>query len=136
MLILGSRLKVYNYMPQRESKLDLQMAGKQRCLAHSAKRDSISMKMLSLSGAFILPATFISSIFSMSFFDFIPDDPDKTTTPVSPRIWIHFAITIPITVIAVCGLHVGNGGAKPSIPLRPSTFRLLSKVSRERSWSR
>lgn len=73
-------------MSQRKSKLNLQMAGEQRRLAHSARRDSTSMKTLSLLRAVFLPATFISSIFSMSFFEFIPDDPDKPTTLVSPRI--------------------------------------------------
>jgi len=59
------------------------------------------MKMLSLMGAVFLPATFIASIFSMSFFDFIPDDPDTAVPPVSPLIWIYFAFTIPVTLVAV-----------------------------------
>lgn len=46
------------------------MAGAQRRLAHSSKRDSNSMKTLSLLGAIFLPATGLASIFSMTFFNF------------------------------------------------------------------
>jgi hypothetical protein len=110
------------------------MAGEQRRLAHAPKRDSTSMKILSLLGAIFLPATYLASIFSMAFFDFIPDDgsapasslsPSAATTvtpspnpsggaaaaasaaaaapwsPVSPLLWIYFAITVPITLAIV-----------------------------------
>lgn len=99
------------------------MAGEQRRLAHASKRDSTSMKILSLLGAIFLPATYLASIFGMTFFNFVPDggnDPPSpptttgtgTTTPpntatpppwnpVSPLLWIYFAITIPVTLIIV-----------------------------------
>jgi len=64
------RAALYNIIAQKESKLGLQMAGEQRRLAHAAKRDSTSMKTLSLLGAVFLPATYLASVFSMTFFDF------------------------------------------------------------------
>ena len=48
------------------------MAGAQRRLAHASKRDSNSMKTLSLLGAIFLPATYLASVFSMTFFNFSP----------------------------------------------------------------
>jgi len=100
------------------------MAGEQRRLAHAAKRDSTSMKIISLLGAIFLPATYIASIFSMAFFDFIPDGNDSSSpsssspssniggsnsnnnnnwSPVSPLLWVYFVITIPVTlVIVIC----------------------------------
>lgn len=101
------------------------MAGEQRRLAHAAKRDSTSMKILSLLGAIFLPATYLASIFSMSFFDFIPDGNDSSASPsgsasssssgsgsssggtpwspVSPLLWIYFAISVPMTIaIVIC----------------------------------
>jgi hypothetical protein len=100
------------------------MAGEQRRLAHASKRDSTSMKILSLLGAIFLPATYLASIFGMTFFNFVPDggnDPPSSTSststsgnssesttaatppwnPVSPLLWIYFAITIPITLVIV-----------------------------------
>jgi Mg2+ and Co2+ transporter CorA len=57
-------------MTQKESKLNLEMAAQQRRLAHASKRDSTAMKTLSLLGAIFLPGTFLSSVFSMTFFNF------------------------------------------------------------------
>ena len=93
------------------------MAGQQRRLAHAAKRDSQSMKTLSLLGAIFLPATYLASVFSMTFFNFNDDDPtviiygDNMTEPVStgdddkrivaPTLWIYFAFMIPTTLFIV-----------------------------------
>lgn len=88
------------------------MAGVQSRLAHTAGREGTSM--ISLFGAIFLPATYLASIFSMSFFDFKPNgDNDNTASPsvggpndsrssfVSPLLWIYFAITVPLTLLLV-----------------------------------
>ncbi|GAB1320575.1 Magnesium transport protein CorA, transmembrane region [Madurella fahalii] len=113
------RAALYNIIAQKESKLGLQMAGEQRRLAHAAKRDSTSMKILSLLGAIFLPATYLASVFGMSFFEFLPDgdrragdgsssssssdatDSSSLRGPVAPELWIYFAITVPMTLIIV-----------------------------------
>ncbi|KAK4186852.1 hypothetical protein QBC35DRAFT_253811 [Podospora australis] len=119
------RAALYNIIAQKESKLSLKMAGEQRRLAHAAKRDSTSMKTLSLLGAIFLPATYLASVFSMTFFDFNDNNnhsrnngPVTTTTNangetttqqleddnksvVSPDLWIYFVITIPLTLLIV-----------------------------------
>ncbi|KAH6624947.1 hypothetical protein B0J18DRAFT_466127 [Chaetomium sp. MPI-SDFR-AT-0129] len=121
------RQALYNIIAQKESKLGLQMAGEQRRLAHASKRDSTSMKILSLLGAIFLPATYLASIFGMTFFNFVPDSGGGSSSPspssssgsgsgsgsgsavpaqppwnpVSPLLWIYFAITIPVTMVIV-----------------------------------
>ncbi|KAL2164543.1 hypothetical protein VTH06DRAFT_3760 [Thermothelomyces fergusii] len=105
------RAALYNIIAQKESKLNLQMAGEQRRLAHAAKRDSTSMKVLSLMGAIFLPATYLASIFGMTFFNFVPDGGggdggDGGWNPVSPLLWIYFAITVPLTVVVVVFWHL------------------------------
>ncbi|CEI39357.1 hypothetical protein FVEN_g10380 [Fusarium venenatum] len=96
------RLKVqrealYNIMSQREARLNLEIAGEQRRIAHASKRDSTAMKTLSLMGALFLPGTYLASVFSMTFFDFAADaDP-----VISVELWVYFAITIPVTAIIV-----------------------------------
>lgn len=57
-------------MSQREARLNLQIAGEQRRIAHASKRDSTAMKTLSLLGALFLPGTYLASVFGMSFFNF------------------------------------------------------------------
>tara|TARA_R110002060_G_scaffold44749_2_gene56090 strand:+ start:248 stop:454 length:207 start_codon:yes stop_codon:yes gene_type:complete len=48
---------LYNIIAQKESKLNFKMAGEQRKLAHSSKRDSAAMKIISLLGAVFLYVT-------------------------------------------------------------------------------
>ncbi|KAI1818729.1 hypothetical protein GGS20DRAFT_2357 [Poronia punctata] len=91
------RQALYNIMTQKESKLSLEMAAHQRRLAHASKRDSTAMKTLSLLGAVFLPGTFLSSVFSMTFFDFKVGD----GTEVSSELWVYFVITIPLTLFIV-----------------------------------
>ncbi|KAK0621309.1 hypothetical protein B0T17DRAFT_283929 [Bombardia bombarda] len=102
------RAALYNIIAQKESKLGLTMAGEQRRLAHAAKRDSTSMKTISLLGAIFLPATFLASVFSMTFFNFQVggnDDNNSNSAPPTPTVssdlWIYFVITIPLTAIIV-----------------------------------
>lgn len=53
------------------------------------------MKMISLLGVLFLPGTFLSSVFSMTFFDFEPG----AETVVSTQLWVYFAITVPLTAV-------------------------------------
>ncbi|ROV98223.1 hypothetical protein VSDG_04474 [Cytospora chrysosperma] len=99
------RSALYNIIAQKESKLNLQMAADQRRLAHASKRDSTSMKTISLLGTIFLPATLLASIFSMTFFNFqngafygLPMEGGPT---VAPTFWIYWAVTIPISFMVV-----------------------------------
>ncbi|KAJ6446544.1 magnesium transport protein CorA, transmembrane region [Purpureocillium lavendulum] len=96
------RLKVqrealYNIMSQREARLNLEIAGEQRRIAHASKRDSTAMKTISLMGALFLPGTYLASVFSMTFFNFQTD----AHPIVASQLWIYFAITVPVTAAIV-----------------------------------
>ncbi|CRK34758.1 hypothetical protein VD0004_g8491 [Verticillium dahliae] len=93
------RSALYNLLSQRESKIQFQMAGEQRRLAHASKRDSTAMKTISLLGAIFLPGTFLASVFSMTFFDFGAG----AETVVSTQLWVYFVITVPVTAAIVLG---------------------------------
>jgi len=90
------RSALYNIIAQKESKLNFQMAGEQRKLAHASKRDSAAMKTISLLGAIFFPGAYLASVFSMTFFNFQNPGPS-----VSSNFWIYWAVTIPITAIIV-----------------------------------
>ncbi|KLU88997.1 hypothetical protein MAPG_07976 [Magnaporthiopsis poae ATCC 64411] len=92
------RAALYNTLAQKESRLSLEIASQQRRLAHASKRDSNSMKTLSLLGAIFLPATFLASVFSMGFFDFKAQDGQPV---VAASLWIYFALTVPLTLAIV-----------------------------------
>ncbi|KAI9740653.1 MAG: hypothetical protein M1818_004617 [Claussenomyces sp. TS43310] len=93
------RSALYNIIAQRESKLNFQMAGEQRKLAHASKRDAGAQKTVALLGAVFLPGAFLSSVFSMTFFNF--QDPNPDGTWVSPQFWIYWAVALPLTVLIV-----------------------------------
>ncbi|KAK0644675.1 hypothetical protein B0T16DRAFT_495437 [Cercophora newfieldiana] len=86
-----------SFISQRESRLSLSIAAQQQRLAQLAGRESTSMKTLTLLGAVFLPSALVSSIFGMSFFDFV----DENGGSVSSRVWIYFAICIPLTAVIV-----------------------------------
>ncbi|KAJ3560645.1 hypothetical protein NPX13_g9234 [Xylaria arbuscula] len=93
----SQREVMLSILDQRESRLSLRIAAQQHRLADASKRDSTSMKTLTFLGSLFLPGTFISSIFSMSFFDFSKD----LKHSASSSLWLYFAIIIPLTLFFV-----------------------------------
>jgi len=63
---------MHSIIDQKESRLNLEIAVHQSRLADESKKENTSMKTLALLGAIFLPGTFLSSLFSMTFFDFQP----------------------------------------------------------------
>ncbi|KAH8595940.1 hypothetical protein B0O99DRAFT_594231 [Bisporella sp. PMI_857] len=92
------RSALYNIIAQKESKLNFQMAGEQRKLAHASKRDSAAMKIISLLGAIFFPGVYLASVFSMTFFNFQADNPGPQ---LSDKFWIYWAVTLPLTILFV-----------------------------------
>lgn len=74
------------------------MAGQQKRLAQHSKRDSTSMKTLSLLGAIFIPAGYVASVFGMEF----------NWELEQSQIWIYFAITGPITMFILIGWWYWN----------------------------
>ncbi|SMQ55397.1 unnamed protein product [Zymoseptoria tritici ST99CH_3D7] len=112
---------VFHIAAQHESMLAQQ-------IAQAAKEDSRAMKTISVLGLVFLPGTFVSSLFSMSFFNFNPSDSlsssqsaDEPTWCISDRFWIYWVVTLPITAITIAWWfywqrrlvqksHAGEGG--------------------------
>lgn len=62
-------------------------------LAQQTSRDSASMITIAAVTMFFLPATFVSSLFSMGFFVFDQDGSLK----ISEMVWIYPAVVVPLT---------------------------------------
>ncbi|KAI2636516.1 hypothetical protein GGS26DRAFT_589124 [Hypomontagnella submonticulosa] len=77
----------WNYHTRRDAKANI-------IIAHASKQDSTQMRLISLVGMIFLPGTFLATLFSMSFFRWIPDD---SADMVSPWIAIYFGLTAIIT---------------------------------------
>lgn len=76
-------------------------------IGRNAQQDSAAMKTISFLTLTILPATFISSVFSMSFFNF---NPDSNRWIVSDKIWIYWVLAIPITILSSFFWHHWHRG--------------------------
>ncbi|RXW21855.1 hypothetical protein EST38_g3992 [Candolleomyces aberdarensis] len=67
-------------------------------ISEQTQKDSSAMITIAALTLVFLPATFISSIFSMSFFDF--QDSNKSVS-IANNIWLYPAVAIPFTIIVI-----------------------------------
>lgn len=64
-------------------------------VSHLAQADGAAMKTIAFIGLAFLPPTFVSAIFSMSFFNF--DGGNGNGWSVAGEIWIYWAVAVPLT---------------------------------------
>ncbi|WQF78785.1 hypothetical protein CDEST_03799 [Colletotrichum destructivum] len=69
-------------------------------IASRTKVDSSQMKSIALLTMIFLPATFVATLFSMTFFNWQPNSKDGEVV-VSPRIWIYAVIAGGLTMITL-----------------------------------
>ncbi|PVI04460.1 hypothetical protein DM02DRAFT_177767 [Periconia macrospinosa] len=86
---------VYNMIAQRDSKT-------MTLISESAKLDSSDMRAIALVTMAFLPPTFISAVFSTSFFNYEPAGESSTATwSVSSEFWIYWVFAIPLTCLTM-----------------------------------
>ncbi|KAF2270034.1 hypothetical protein CC78DRAFT_574147 [Lojkania enalia] len=85
----------YNMIAQRDSQV-------MRDLGEAARLDSSAVRTIALVTMAFLPPTFISAIFSMSFFNYTPaQDAEARGWSVSNKFWIYWAFAIPLTCLTM-----------------------------------
>ena len=89
---------VYNFIAQRDNKLNIEVARDSKAIAAASKRDSSAMKTIAVLTIVFLPGTFIAALFSVPMFNW---QASGEGTVVSGRIWIYWAFTIPLTIIVI-----------------------------------
>ncbi|KAJ4379966.1 hypothetical protein N0V86_004272 [Didymella sp. IMI 355093] len=81
----------YNMIAQRDSRTMTR-------LGEAARLDGRAMRTIAVVTMAFLPPTFLSAIFSMSFFNFQPgQDGGEGEWKVSDKFWVYFAFAIPLT---------------------------------------
>ncbi|EXJ77677.1 hypothetical protein A1O3_09906 [Capronia epimyces CBS 606.96] len=66
------------------------------------QRDGSSMKAVAVVTLAVLPATFVSTLFSMSFFSQAEDNnTGKLVWVVSDQFWIYWAFAVPLTIVTL-----------------------------------
>lgn len=78
-LVLSLSLQVYNFIAQRDNRLNVEVARDSKSIAIASKRDSSSMKTISILTMVFLPGTFVTVYgFHNRAFIFLPDDADTS----------------------------------------------------------
>ncbi|KAF1833406.1 hypothetical protein BDW02DRAFT_623654 [Decorospora gaudefroyi] len=83
----------YNMIAQRDSQV---MTG----LGEAARRDSGAMRTIAVVTMAFLPPTFLSAIFSMSFFNYTPEH-GSAGWSVSGKLWVYWVCAVPLTCITL-----------------------------------
>lgn len=79
----------FNTVAQYDSRIGVE-------IGRAAQADGSAMKTIAILTITFFPATFISSVFSMSFFNYNPESSEWT---VSKKFWVYWAVAIPVTCI-------------------------------------
>ncbi|KAF1828036.1 hypothetical protein BDW02DRAFT_513476 [Decorospora gaudefroyi] len=71
-------------------------------LGEAARLDSGALKTIAVVTMAFLPPTFLSAIFSMSFFNYTPSqDGAKPEWSVSHKFWIYWVCAVPLTCLTM-----------------------------------
>lgn len=82
---------VFNVVAQSEARASM-------AIAMATKADSETMKATSLVALVFLPPTFISAVFSTTFFQF---GADPQSWEVSDKFWLYWAVVVPVTMVCI-----------------------------------
>ena len=72
-------------------------------IAALTKKDSIAMVTFTFITALFLPATFVSTHFSMPMYNWQTAAPESGQIGLSAYIWVYWAVAAPLTVAVMAG---------------------------------
>lgn len=71
-------------------------------ISQAAHRDGEAMRAVAVVTLVFLPSTFVSTLFSTTFFAFIPGSEGSSASwAVSEKFWIYWVFSVPLTVVAM-----------------------------------
>lgn len=82
-----------------------------KTIALLMQRDSTDMRIIAWATLIFLPGTFTATLFSSTFFDFLPDD--NNSWIVSWWIWLYCLVTVFITGLVLLGWYHFSRRAEP-----------------------
>ena len=89
---------VYNLIAQRDALENLRQASTSTAIARLTKEDGFAMRTIAFLTITFLPATAVSSLFSMGMFDW---QADSDAPVVSARFWVYWAVAVPLTLVVL-----------------------------------
>lgn len=101
-MTLAAQLE-WNQIGQVDAQTNLEISKYNLDIATATGNDSKQMRSIAVLTMIFLPATFVASLFSMSFFDL---GPEQGSGNVSPWIWLYFVVTAGFTGVTVSAWYV------------------------------
>ncbi|CAA7270091.1 unnamed protein product [Cyclocybe aegerita] len=89
----------FNLTTQADSRTNLDIARLTTKISVTAQRDSSSMITIAAVTMFFLPGSFVSTLFSMVFFDAETNQRGKMNLSVSSQWWLFPLVAIPLTIL-------------------------------------
>ncbi|KAK4232022.1 hypothetical protein QBC38DRAFT_464136, partial [Podospora fimiseda] len=100
-----------NITAQQDSKTNISITSDSKALAVASKRGSSAMKIIAYLTTLFLPATFVSTLFSMPLWNW---EVSTVSEAPSSHFWLYWAVAIPLTIVimSVFGVYGWHQGRK------------------------
>ena len=115
-----------NLIAQQDVSVSLKMAEDSKKIAVASRRDSSIMHSIAVLGIVFLPATFAATFLAMLLM--YNSDPEVEGV-FSSRIWIYFAVTVPITVATVTAMLYWIQHADQKHPISRKSVEIRNRTS-------
>ena len=89
---------LFNIIAQQDARENLRQAAVSTEIARITREDGFAMRTIAVMTVAFLPATAVSSLFSMGVFDW---QADVAATVVTTRFWIYWATVVPLTLLVL-----------------------------------
>ncbi|ROV90553.1 hypothetical protein VSDG_07460 [Cytospora chrysosperma] len=93
----------WNKIGRRDTKTNLKISKSNLVIAEATKRDGRRMRSIAVLTMIFLPATFVATVFSMTFFNWTPEQGQAV---LSPYIWIYVVGTTILTGLTIGLWHI------------------------------
>ncbi|KAH8811205.1 hypothetical protein F5884DRAFT_854565 [Xylogone sp. PMI_703] len=101
-MVLAAQLE-WNKMGRADMKINTTISKSSLEIAEESKKDGQRMRSIAVLTMIFLPATFVATVFSMTFFNWSPEQGQKI---MSPYIWIYIAGTAILTGLTLALLYL------------------------------
>ncbi|KAM0553284.1 hypothetical protein ACHAPJ_007297 [Fusarium lateritium] len=106
-LTLATQLE-QNNIGQTDARTNQEISRVNLVVAKLARHDGSLMKSIAILGMVFLPATFVSTFFSMGFFEWTTDDSknDKSHEVLSSWFWVYVVVTVGLTILTITIFYI------------------------------
>ncbi|KAK9425573.1 hypothetical protein SUNI508_02934 [Seiridium unicorne] len=107
-------MKVWSHIARRDAIVNTNIARANNSIALDAKQDNGQMKSIAFLTMFYLPVSAVASIFSMSMFNWSPEE----GSVVSDSLWVFVVVAVVLTVLTLLVWQIASWRQKRKAPSR------------------